>query len=425
MSEIEFKNLIVSYIIDSENPDLNFKIALHYYSIGQTASAVSFFIRTAERAPDDLLKYQSLLLAARCFESQGSRGFSVKGLLQHALALLPSRPEAYFLLAKYYESEKKDGSWFDCYLITSVGLNVIDFSVGPLPIDVGYPGKYAILFEKALSSWWCGLCEESKNLFVDLLKNYNMSDTFRVAVINNLKHFGAFNTKSIKYYTKEKHNELCYQFVDSDHIEKNYSESYQDMFVLTMLNGKKHGTYLEVGAGNPFYGSNTALLEQKFLWKGLAIDFDENFVAAHNKERKNQCILRDATLIDYDKFLSGLEFPTVIDYLQIDCDPSETSYKVLTTIPFEKYKFAVITYEHDEYSDVNKTYKEKSRKYLSNYGYVMVVGDIAPDDWRNYEDWWVHPDLVDSDILAKMLDVSNKTKNAEDYMLGKLNGEKT
>jgi hypothetical protein len=67
MSEIEFKNLIISYIIDSENPDLNFKIALHYYSIGQTASAVSFFIRTAERAPDDLLKYQSLLFAARCF----------------------------------------------------------------------------------------------------------------------------------------------------------------------------------------------------------------------------------------------------------------------------------------------------------------------------------------------------------------------
>jgi len=195
------------------------------------------------------------------------------------------------------------------------------------------------------------------------------------------------------------------------------------MFVLTMLNGKKNGKYLEIGAGAPFYGSNTALLEQKFDWTGVAIDFSEEFVAAHGKERKNLCVLRDATLINYDKFLSGLDFPNTIDYLQIDCDPSETSYKVLTSIPFEKYKFAVITYEHDDYSDTTSSYKERARKYLKNYGYVLVVSDIAPDEWRNYEDWWVHPDLVDPSIISLMTNVNDKTKNAKSYMLGKLNDE--
>ena len=34
----------------------------------------------------------------------------------------------------------------------------------------------------------------------------------------------------------------------------------QDMFVLTVLNGKTNGTYLEIGSGDPFIGSNTALL---------------------------------------------------------------------------------------------------------------------------------------------------------------------
>lgn len=420
MIQTDFKNLLLSYIVDSENDDTNFKLGVYYYSIGQTASAVSFFIRTAERTTDDLVKYQCLLLAARCFELQGSRGFSVKGLLQHALALFPKRPEAYFLLAKYYEAENKDGSWFDCYTISSIGLDVVDFSSQPLSIDVGYPGKYGILFEKALSSWWCGLCEEAKNLFIELLKNYSMLPIFRNATINNLRQFGAFNTKQIAYYDSSKHSDLICKFQDSETIEKNYAESYQDMFVLTMLNGKKGGRYLEIGAGDPFYGSNTALLEKQFGWTGVSIDINEEFVAAHRRERKNECVLRDATLIDYHKFLSGLDYNETIDYLQIDCDPSEISYKILMAIPFEKYKFAVITYEHDDYSDVDKVYKDRARKYLSNYGYVLVAGDIAPDDWRNYEDWWVHPDLVDPSVLAMMIDVSNKTKNAQNYMLGKL-----
>ena len=119
--------------------------------------------------------------------------------------------------------------------------------------------------------------------------------------------------------------------------------------------------------------------------------------------------------------MSGLDFPDTIDYLQIDCDPSETSYKVLTSIPFEKYKFAVITYEHDDYSDITRSYKERARKYLTNYGYVLVASDIAPDEWRNYEDWWIHPDLVDQHIVSLMMNQSNKTKNAKNYMLGKLN----
>jgi hypothetical protein len=50
----------------------------------------------------------------------------------------------------------------------------------------------------------------------------------------------------------------------------------------------------------------------------------------------------------------------------------------------------------------------------------MVAGDIAPDEWRNYEDWWVHPDLIDPKILKKMLVDDEKTKKAEEYLLGKI-----
>ena len=50
----------------------------------------------------------------------------------------------------------------------------------------------------------------------------------------------------------------------------------------------------------------------------------------------------------------------------------------------------------------------------------MVAGDIAPDEWRNYEDWWIHPDLIDPSILEKMKLTNSKIKKAEDYMFGKI-----
>jgi hypothetical protein len=86
-------------------------------------------------------------------------------------------------------------------------------------------------------------------------------------------------------------------------------------------------------------------------------------------------------------------------------------------IPFDTYKFAVITYEHDYYCDESKSFQEKSRKYLESYGYVRVVNNISPDDFRPYEDWWVHPDFIDNKILNKMLYIDDTTKKAEKYIL--------
>lgn len=420
MNNTNLENLIKNFINDPDDSENNFLLALHYDSIGQTASAVSYYIRTAERAETDLLKYECLIKAARCFEKQGTRAFSVKGLLQHAVALLPTRPEAYYFLSRLHEIEQKEGDWFICYMLSSTALGVCDFNLTALRTDIGYPGKYGLLFEKAVSSWWCGLCEESRILFKDLLINYELDNTHRTAVISNLKFFNEFNTKKLTLFSKEKYNDLIIKFPGSEKIEKNFAESYQDMFVLSMLNGKQNGTYLEIGAANPFYGNNTALLEQNFNWTGVSLDIDQQFVDAFTKERRNTCLLKDATLINYEKFLNGLDFPTDIDYLQLDCDPPDVTYKILLSMPFEKYRFAVITYEHDYYCDESKSFREKSRKYLRSFGYVMVAGDIAPDEWRNYEDWWVHPDLIDPKILKKMLIDDEKTKKAEEYLLGKI-----
>ena len=89
-------------------------------------------------------------------------------------------------------------------------------------------------------------------------------------------------------------------------------------------------------------------------------------------------------------------------------------------MPFDKYRFAVITYEHDHYNDTSKTFRDSSRKYLQERGYELVVGDISADKNSSYEDWWVHPELVSRNIIDQMQDLSEGTKKAEDYMLGKL-----
>ena len=409
--------LLKKFIDSPDDPENNLQLGLYYDSIGQTASAISYYIRTTERTLDDLIKYQCLLRTAICFEQQGTRAFSVKGMLQHAISLLPKRPEAYFLLSKFHEMEKKEGDWFLCYMLSSVGLEVCDFNLPKLEMNINYPGRSGLLFEKAVSSWWCGLCEESKNLFKELLTTYDLDLMHRTAVINNLQSLNALTTPILNLFNKDKYFKLKEKFPGSEKITQNYSESYQDMFVLTMLNGKTNGTYLEIGAGSPFYGNNTALLEKEFGWSGISLDIDKNSVDAFSKERKNKCILKDATVVDYSELLTNSKFEKNIDYLQLDCDPPETTYKILRSIPFHQYKFAVITYEHDYYCDQSKSFRNKSREYLESLGYIMVVGDIAPDEWRNYEDWWIHPDLISSFILNKMRDSSSVIKNAEAYML--------
>jgi hypothetical protein len=412
------QDLLNAYVMNPEDPETNFSMGFYYDTIGQTASALSYYLRCAERTEDELLRYECLIRGSMCFDKQGTRGFTVKGMLQHAISILPKRPEAYYLLSRFYERDERDGHWIDGYMIASIGEKVCEFDVFPLRTQVDYPGDFAILYQKAVTSWWCGLCDESRSLFKNLHENYHLDEVHKKSVLDNLIRLNGIKKEDpFPIYRKKKHSQLKNQFPGSELIEKNFSEAYQDMFVLSMLNGKKNGTYLEIGAGNSFYGNNTALLEQQFDWKGVALDIDESFVNAHNTERKNPCILKDATKINYSAFLAGLDFSNEIDYLQLDCDPPSITYQILLTIPFDTHKFAVITYEHDYYCDETKSFQEKSRKYLESYGYVRVVNNISPDENRPYEDWWVHPDLVNKDILNQMMSIGDETKKAEDYML--------
>lgn len=422
----DLKSMLKTYIQRPNSPEANWSLALYYDGIGQTATAVSFYIRTAERTQDDLIRYEALIRAASCFEKQGTRRFTVKNIMKRAITVQPHRPEGYFILSKAYEHDaSNDGRWFDSYTMASIGLSLADKEVViPLSTEVDYPGRHALMYQKAVAGWWCGLGDESRNIFLDLYNNYNLDDFYRQKVHENLVRLNAFASSSLTLFNDRKHENLKLKFNGSDRIAQNYSEAYQDMFVLTLLDGKKNGSYVEIGSGHPTYGNNTYLLEKDFGWKGVSLDISEEFVKAHNEQRSHACILKDATTVNYDKFLTGLGFDKDIDYLQIDCDPPAISFQVLLSIPFDSRRFGVITFEHDHYADPTGGYREKARKYLESYGYKLFASNISPDKNRPYEDWFVHPELINIDRVESLLNDSDVTKCAEDYMMGRIKYDK-
>jgi hypothetical protein len=126
-------------------------------------------------------------------------------------------------------------------------------------------------------------------------------------------------------YNIVKQDRFLRPFDGIEKIQINYSQMHQDMFTLAMLNGKTKGTYLEIGAHEPIFISNTYLLESMFDWRGISIELDRDMVMRHKVLRSNSCLQGDATTADYGEILDNASMPSVIDYLSIDIDPPKNS----------------------------------------------------------------------------------------------------
>jgi hypothetical protein len=412
MHNTKINGTLSTYIQYPKDPLYNFLLGREYEELKQYASATSFYLRAAEFSIDDLFSYEALLRIAICLETIGNRVYTVKGLLLRAISLLPDRPEAYYLLARLYERNK---DWHECYALACIGESrhwVVD---KPLLTDVEYFGEYVFTFEKAIASWWVALWGESVYLFRELSKRRDLSQVHNIAVQNNIAFLKDSYKVDIKYDSSLQ-PELRYKFPGSENISNNYSQAYQDIFVLTMNNGKRGGSFVEIGCEGPYHYSNTVLLEQQFGWSGISIDINPVHTENFSKERSAKVITGDATKLDYDLFLDKNEY----DYLQVDCEPAANTLEALKKVDLSKRKFAVITFEHDIYIDKDISIQEKAKKYLESYGYVLISNNISQDAYSPFEDWWVHPDLVDKNIIDKMTLISDTTKRADYYMLNRI-----
>lgn len=201
-------------------------------------------------------------------------------------------------------------------------------------------------------------------------------------------------------------------------IRRSKSQNYQDLFVLSELNMKNDGYFVEFGATNGVDFSNTYLLENKFGWKGILAEPSKFW---HEKLRQNRpsavieemCVwtvsgmqlsfnetvnkelstidtfsaldshheLRQngkkytVTTISLEDLLDKNNAPLFIDYLSIDTEGSE--FEILNAFNFEKYSFGVITCEHN----FTPT-REKIYKLLISKGYVRKFEKFSLfDDW--------------------------------------------
>jgi FkbM family methyltransferase len=200
-------------------------------------------------------------------------------------------------------------------------------------------------------------------------------------------------------------------------MPKSKSQYRQDLFVLSQLGFKTKGFFVEFGATDGVGLSNTFLLEKEFQWTGILA---EPARCWHDALRRNRaaiietcCVWRDShstltfnevenaglstisTCNDCDlhqaarrngsvytvKSISLLDLleehnaPTVVDFLSIDTEGSE--YEILGSFDFSKFRFRVITCEHN-YTPM----REQIFQLLTKNGYSRVFQQISyNDDW--------------------------------------------
>lgn len=402
-------NHLFDYVADPHDAHNNFRLGLEYENLGQTGAAISFYLRTAERATNDLLRYEALLRMALCFERQRTRDDTQKVLLQKAMNLMMDRPEAYFLLARAHERLEQ---WHEGWFISSLALKLCRWDAPPLNTHVEYPGKWGILFEHGVCAWWVGETEQSRRIMFDVRYDWPIDETHRRACERNLQVCG-WPRLNLPYDASWATRARC-GFPGLETLKNNNSQNLQDLFVLAANQGRREQWYLEVGSAEPFYNNNTALLETQFDWRGVSVDINAAKVQDFANQRRNKVLCQDATQINYADLLADLGAPKDLGYLQVDCEPPETSYAILKRIPWDQYRFAAITFEHDYYADTSV--RERSREFLRAQGYELMAGDIAFDETHSFEDWWVHPDLVSIEVRARLRDSADRVKPAQRYL---------
>ena len=386
--------LLNDVVLDYSNPEKNYLLAREYDRLEQGAGAFSFYLRAADMADGKTwhsrwIQYKSMILGAFIFDRSGNRDHSTEGLLKIAIETMPERPEAYYFLSKF-KQDRND--WRESMMYAQIGISNIENgtleTTDTLDNDIGYPGDNALRILYARAKWKTDGRDTSKNIIFDIKykRRLNAQDTKDANAL--IAQTGYPSTLAYKWIDGHRYK---FNFDNIESIDENYSRHFQDMFVLSVLDGKERGTFIELGSGHPVLFNNTKLLEEQFNWKGLSIDNSERFCTQFSRERNTSILLADAASIDYKLLFKQQCFEQRIDFLRINAELA--SLDALKNIPFKDYEFSVIQFQHNA-CWWGPQFRNESRKILKEIGYILLVPDVAVNEKDNYEDWWVHPNVA-------------------------------
>lgn len=208
-----------------------------------------------------------------------------------------------------------------------------------------------------------------------------------------------------------------------------HSQIGQDEWVNHVLKGKRSGFFVELGACDGRYYSNSLFFETTLGWDGICIEPNDAYFAELQQNRRckvsnelafshagetvdfsicnaNSGILNNESAPFVDKtqtvkkttttlgaILDSFDAPAVIDYLSLDVEGAE--YAILSTFPFEKYSFRCITVEHNA-PHVGSVQQMKIRELLVAQGYEFVKGNDDVQGWGHgpIDDFYVFPSLI-------------------------------
>jgi FkbM family methyltransferase len=201
-------------------------------------------------------------------------------------------------------------------------------------------------------------------------------------------------------------------------LSESSSQLGQDLFVLSETQCKKGGFFVEFGATDGVFLSNTFLLETRFSWTGILAEPARVWEKQLRANRPSSsietlCVWKNSnsiltfnetdipelsTIDDYGdqdghrvSRLTGKKYevhtislndllrkhraPKYIDYLSIDTEGSE--YEILQNFNFSEFSFGIITIEHN-----NTKQRDLIFDLLTSNGYRRKHEDISLiDDW--------------------------------------------
>lgn len=193
----------------------------------------------------------------------------------------------------------------------------------------------------------------------------------------------------------------------------------QDLFVLVETGFKRGGVFIDVGAADGIWSSNTYYLESRMGWEGVLV---EPAAAWHDSLTKNRTSPVDTrcawsktgeqvifnmppspSLSTIDQFsdadhwgshrtggekpsldtvslvelIKEYKLPSKVDYLSIDTEGSE--YEILAAFDFDNYDIGIITCEHNYTEN-----REKIFHLLTSKGYERKW-----ESFSKWDDWYV------------------------------------
>lgn len=251
------------------------------------------------------------------------------------------------------------------------------------------------------------------------LKNKIALELIRYLAKSNPELCPKFEEIIFNYQNKSVFDLNFLLILNEELLRKSKAQLRQDIFVLSELNFKKNGFFVEFGATNGVHLSNTYLLEVEFGWNGILVEPAIHWHQDLEKNRKaiidKRCVWKetghslifnetDSTeLSTIDTFstddihaqarahgkkysvdtvslmdlLEEHQAPNLIDYLSIDTEGSE--YEILSNFDFNKYCFKVITCEHN----FSPMAQKLDDLFLRN-GYQKKYAAIS-----QFDGWWV------------------------------------